>query len=236
MAMSLTHKLCTTSKVLYMDFDLVAPKADSWFAKMPICQRVPGINRNDRRMSALGIFYEMGVQAFIANIDNIIEKCDRTKGGGIDYMSGVYYKVDNMKVTTADYSALFNFLSTRYQYIVVDMGRLGSSDINDQLIKIISEIAYKSVVVTTCDRFETRDFRTKLLDTKIDLNKVAWLLNMCDTTNIDDKIKSNVSPAKFGMLIKDINMYGIREKFTRNKLNKDKLDLFINSVLFTGGR
>ena len=233
-AMSLAYKLYMTSNVLYIDFDIVAPKADAWFSKNPMRKLNNGMNTNDRRMSALGIFYEMGMNTFMANADYIIEKCDRTKGGGIDYLSGVYYKVDNFKLLTADYTALFNFLSTRYQYIIVDMGRLGSSDINDQLIKIISDIAYRNVVVTPCDWFETRNFKNKLIDSKIKLNNVAWLVNMCDTTNLDERIKSNIMPCDFGMVLRDTSMYGLREKLTRNKLNKDKFELFINSVLFTG--
>lgn len=236
MAMSLATKLCITSNVLYLDFDMVAPKADAWFNKMPLCQRVPGINPNDRRMTGLGIFYELGLQMFQNNFDNIVNKCDRTKGGGIDYLSGVYYRVDSFKVSTADYSSLFNFLATKYQYIVIDLGRLGSSDINDRLIKNITDITDKSVCITTSDIFEIRSFKAKLIEDSIDVNRLAWLINMCNSTNIDERIKSTIKPAQYGIMLTDTSLYGTREKFTRNKLNKDKLDLFINSALFSGRR
>ena len=232
MAMSLATRLCITSMVLYLDFDMVAPKADAWFGKMPLCQHVPCINKNDRRMTGLGIFYELGLQTFMSNFENIVNKCDRTKGGGIDYLSGIYYRVDTVKVTTADYATLFNFLASKYQYIVVDFGRLGSSDISDRLIKNATDIANKSVCVTTCDIFEARSFKAKLIENNINVERLAWLINMCNSTNIDDRVKNTIKPAQFGIMLTDTSMYGTRERFTRNKLNKDKLELFINSALF----
>lgn len=231
-AMSLAYKLSATSKVLYLDFDLVNPKADAWFSKYPICQNVPGINRTDRRMTGLGIFYEKGLQTFETYFNNIVCTCDRTKGGGIDYISGVYYRVDNLKLTSADYGSLLDFLATKYQYIVIDLGRLGGNDVIDQLIKSMTDIANKSIVVTTSDKFDVRNFRTKIAENNINIERIAWLLNWCDSTNIDDKTKNVISPAKFGIILKDSSIQGSREKFTRNKLNKDKFELFINSVLF----
>lgn len=232
LAMSLGYKLCATSKVLYLDFDLMTPKADTWFNKIPLCQKVPGISPNDRRMTGLGILYEKGIQTFINYFDAIVNKCEKTKGGGIDYLSGAYYRVDTVKLATADYGMLFNFLASKYQYIVVDMGKLGCSEISDQLIKAISDISDKSAVVTTNDKFDIRNFRVKIQENNIDINKIAWLINMCESTNVDDKIKQIIAPAKYGLILKDTSLYGTRELFTRNRLTKDKLDLFINSVLF----
>lgn len=231
-AMSLAYKLCATSKVLYMDFDMVTPKADAWFSKLPLCQNVPGVNSNDRRMTALGIFYEIGLQTFVTYADNILKDCEKTKGGGLDYLSGVYYRVDSMKILTSDYTTLFNFLGSRYQYIVVDLGKLGCSDIGDQLIKVITDISVNNVAVTTYDRFEVRNFKAKLVENKINMNNMAWLLNMCETTTVDDKIKQILAPSNYGLLLKDMSIYGTRQKFTRNNVNKDKLELFINSAVF----
>lgn len=233
MAMSLSYKLGATSKVLYLDFDLVAPKADAWFSKLPLCQHVPGINVNDRKMTGLGIFFEKGIQTFMTYFDNIVNECDRTKGGGIDYISGVYYKVDSNKLASADYTTFFNFLSSKYNYIVVDLGRLGSSDINDQLIKVISDISNKNVVITTSDRFEVRNFKMKITENQLRIQNIAWMLNMCEATSVDERVKKAVAPAKYGIMLYDQSLQGKRERFTRNKLNKDKLDLFINSVLFS---
>jgi hypothetical protein len=231
-AMSIAAKLCTTSKVLYIDFDLITPKADAWFNKLPLCRQVPGIDASDVKMTGLGIFYEKGIHTFSTYIDKIVNVCDKTKGGEIDYLSGVYYRVDNLKLSTADYTGFFNTLGSMYNYIIIDFGRLGSNDVNDMLIKTISDICIKNVVVTTPDKFEVRNFKTKLLENKLDLNKIAWLVNLCESTTIDDKVKQMISPSKYGMMLMDQNLHNKREKFLRNKLTKDKMELFINSVLF----
>lgn len=235
-AMSLATKLGATSRVLYIDFDIVSPRADAWFNIMPLCRRVPGINPQDRKMTGLGIFYELGIQVFQSNFENIVNTVDKTKGGGIDYLSGVYYRVDTIKLATSAYTELFNFIASKYQYIIVDLGRLGNSDINDRLIKIITDITDKSVCVTTSDRFDIRTFKTKLVESSIDASRIAWLINMCSSTNIDEKTKDIIKPAQYGIILTDTALYGAREKFTRNKLNKDKFELFINSVLFSGRR
>ena len=235
-AMSLATKLGATSRVLYLDFDIVSPRADAWFNIMPLCRKVPGINPQDRKMTGLGIFYELGIQVFQSNFENIINNVDKTKGGGIDYLSGVYYRVDTLKLATSAYTELFNFLASKYQYIIVDLGRLGNSDINDRLIKIITDITDKSVCVTTSDRFDIRTFKTKLVESSIDVNRIAWLINMCSSTNIDEKTKDIIKPAQYGIVLTDTALYGARERFTRNKLNKDKFELFINSVLFSSRR
>lgn len=235
-AQSIMQKLGTNTKVLYLDFDLVSAKADAWFGKIPLCKKVPGINVNDRRMTGLGIFYERGIQDFINNYDNIVNMIERNRTGAIDYVSGIYYRVDNVKVTTADYSTLLNYLGSMYDYIIIDLGRLGSSDINDRLIKLITDAAGKSVAVTTSDIFDVRSFRARLQENNIIIANIAWLLNMCNSTSIEDKIKQLITPAQFGLMITDTSMYGSREKFTRNKVNKDKLELFLNSALFSGRR
>ena len=232
-AMSLAYKLGMTSKVVYIDFDLVTPKADAWFSRLPLCKNVPGIDMQDRRMTGLGIFYERGFNFFKSNFSNIINNCGKTRGGEIDYLSGVYYRVDSNKLASADYSSLFDFLSKQYNYIVIDLGKLGCSDIGDSLIKAISDIASRNVVVTTNDRFEIRNFKTKIIDNKININNISWLLNMCESTIVDNKIKQIIHPAKYGLIIKDAALQGKREKFTHTKLNKDRLELFINSVVFS---
>ena len=57
-----------------------------------------------------------------------------------------------------------------------------------------------------------------------------------DIFYIDEKTKDIIKPAQYGIILTDTALYGAREKFTRNKLNKDKFELFINSVLFSSRR
>lgn len=230
-AMSMIYRLYTTSKVLYIDFDMMSANADAWFKKLPLCKKVPGVDPSDMRMTGLGIFFEKGFEAFRSNINNIVIGCDVTKGGRMDYLSGLYYRVDRDKMLRADYNSLFNLLGSMYQYIIIDLGKLGCSDVNDRLIKIVSDIAFKNVVVTTTDKFEVRNFKIKLGENKININNIAWLFNMCESTNVEDSIRQTISPANFGMILRDTNL-GKREKFMKDRMNKDKLVYFMDSVLF----
>lgn len=231
-AMTLANKLSLVQKVLYIDFDLVTPNADAWFSKMPICRGIAQIPSNDNRMTGLGIFYELGVETFEKYALGIINQCDRTKGGGIDYLSGVYYRVDSSKMYGANYTELFNFLGEMYQYIVVDLGRLGNSEVNDALIKAITDIASRNIVVTTHDKFDVRQFKQKITQYNLNLSSIAWLVNMCPTTTLDEKTKQAINPCPYGLILFDQTLNNSREKFTRNKLNKDRFDMFVNQSLF----
>lgn len=232
MAMSLLYKLASTARVLYLDFDLVAPNADAWFSKTPICRDIPGINPKDARMTGLGIFFEKGTSVFTAYVDRIINHVEKTKGGCVDYLSGAYYTVNRQKLYSADYSTFFNIIGGKYDYIIIDFGRLGSSDVNDQIIKAVSDIAYRSVVVTTSERFEVRNFMMKLSNNKFRPEGIAWMLNMCSGTNIDPNVRKTLDSFDSGMLFEDQSLRGTRDKFTRDRMNRDRLDLFINSALF----
>lgn len=228
-AMSLAYTLYAKSQVLYIDFDMVTPKADSWFSIVPLCERLPGVNRADRRMTALGIFYELGAQQFISNFDFIVSHRENTKGGGLDYLSGLYYRPDTMKMATADYTSLFNFLGQRYHYIIIDFGKLGCSEVGDQIIKNVSDIAYRNIVVTTPDKHEIRDFMSKINENSI--KNISWLFNLCGSTSLEDSTRRTLGNIKYGMIFKDPNMQGNREKFIRNRVNKEKFEAFITSVI-----
>lgn len=232
LAMSIITRISPTSKVLYMDFDMVSPNADAWFSRSPFCQGIPNVNK-DVRASALGIFYEKGLKTFESHMNKIISPIEKTKGGCVDYLSGLYYRVDKQKIINADYTGLFNLLGSQYEYIIIDLGRLGNSEINDMIIQVISEITFKNIVVTTPDRFEVRNFNMKLRANNMNLQKIVWLLNMCISNQIDQPVQKVLTSFKYGQIFEDPALRGTRDKFTRDRQNRDRLDTFINSALFS---
>lgn len=231
LAMSIISRIAPTAKVLYVDFDMVAPNADAWFSRTPFIQGIPNVNR-DNKASGLGIFFEKGVETFTKYVDKIIIHIENTKGGCIDYLSGVYYRVNRQKIFDADYTELFNTIGSMYEYIIVDLGRLGNSDVNDAVIREISNITYRNIVVTTADKFEVRQFNWKIGANKMDKSKIVWLLNMCTNPQIDPYILKLISGFKYGQIFEDQALRGTRDKFTRDRQNRDRLDAFINSALF----
>ena len=230
-AMSIANRLATQARVLYIDFDLVAPKADAWFKTNPLIRNVPEVEPNSTKATGLGLFIDKQVQYFLSNVNSLILKPIQTKNGCIDYLSGFYSKPDTIKLMSADYASFLNYCGNTYTYVVIDFGRLGSSDINDQLIKAFTDVAYRSVCVTTSDKFEIRTFRMKMGEARIDLNNVAWLVNMCERTSIEDTAKRAISPANYGMVPFDPDIYGKKLDFTKERLTRDKFNIFLEKVI-----
>lgn len=230
-AMSLAQKLSATSKVLYIDFDLVSPMADSWFKRSPILNNIPGTVNGSLHNTGLGLFIEQGVDTISRFTSKIIIPVSNTKGGGIHYLSGLYYRPDAYKLATANYDEFFSILGNNFQYIIIDFGRLGSSEISDQLIKAVSDISFKNIVVTTTNNFEIRNFKNKLNDLHIRLDNVAWLFNMCTTTALDHKVKELVKPCSYDMLPR-MEQYGAQENFLRVNLTRDRFGYFIDRTVF----
>ena len=231
-AISLAYKLSATTKVAYLDLDLMSPRADAWFNKSPAIVGIDGISGKRLQDTSFGILFESGIATVANNIGRIVIQAERTKGGGIDFMSGVYYRPDVYKVAAADYTSLLNILATRYNYIIADLGKLGSSEIQDSLIKEFSNISDTSIVVTTDDRFDIRDTRNKLSICNVDPMKTAWLINSSSTGTIDDKTRNLMGGVAYGILIEDTPIRGKREKLFKNRINSDKFNAFLNNAVF----
>ena len=230
-AMSLATKLASQASVLYIDFDLTSPKADSWFRKNPIIHNLPGID-NGPKATGLGILVDKQFKFFVENVHNIMIRYINTKAGYIDYLSGIYTKFDETKLAVTDFSALLDYCGNNYAYVIIDFGRFGSSNISNQIIKAFSEIAFKSIVVTTGDKFEIRTLRMRLNDNKVNMRNVAWLINMCVSTKIDDSIKQIIAPAKYSMVQFSPEIYGRKINFNQEPLLRDKFALFLDQIVF----
>jgi hypothetical protein len=225
-AMSIANKL-GQSRVVYVDLDIITPSADAWFC-------VPPIKSNDIHSSALGIFFEQGVQKFISSYPSLQTTISKTKTGVLDYISGVYYRVEPLKILTADFSGLLNYLGANYQYIIVDLGRLGNSDINDQIIKVFSDITNKNAVVTSANQCDIRNFNLKLQSNSINKKNIAWIINLSENTIIDNNVKQLIGQTKSAILEIDKEMCGKKMLFADSKArqNNDRFIMFMNNILF----
>lgn len=232
-AMSVASKLSGSTRVVYLDFNLVAPSADSWLRTSPIIKKY--------NMTAFNIFVEKGVDIIEENIKDIILKIDKTKGGGFDYFSGLYdiaHKFGEEAVANADFSGLLNMLSRHYDYIVVDLGTLGASSLVDSMICQISSTTKCNIAVTTSDQFEIRNFGNKLEGLSFTNTSVSWLINMCPTGNwqgVPQKIMDKyINKYKYAFLYDDPSIRGAREKFGNgnNRQNRETFDFFMMNSVF----
>lgn len=232
-AMSLCKMLSANARVLYIDFDLNSPCADGWFGKSPFCKQIPAVGNNPFKTTGLAVFYEMGASSFQQYVNSLIIKVDNTKGGGLDYLSGIYYKLADNSIAEADYSTLFNTLGRMYQYIVIDMGAMTNNGFTPGIAKAFNEISTRGLIVTSSDLFDIRNFRQRIKDNNLSLERLAWLINMCETDNdVTSKHKAIIDPVPYGMILRDYTVYGKREVFTHTKQNKDRFEFIVKSVLF----
>ena len=116
--------------------------------------------------------------------------------------------------------------------IIVDLGKIGSSEIQDSMISEFTAVSDNSIIVTTDDKFGIRNTRNKLINCKVNQSRASWLINSSLTGTIDDKVKSLMGNIPYGILIEDTAIRGRREKLFKNRLNSDKFNAFINNAVF----
>lgn len=232
-AISLARRLALTSKVLYIDLDLIAPKSDAFFNLPPILKDMPGFNdRNSRTYTGMGLFFEQGMNPLIHYREKSVIHVEPMKRGCLDYLGGVYYKLDPVKIMSADFGALLNYCGNMYNNVVIDLGRIGASDLTDKVIKAISDASMKSIGVTSADIVDIRLLRMKMMDAQINLNKVAALVNMSDSSKLDPKALKFISPSLYGVMPFYPDLYGNRRETFIERRSRDKFDNFISNVVF----
>ena len=236
-AVSLAYHLASNSKVVFIDMDLISAKSDSWFG-LPLLNQVDGIPSNSKRSTGLGVFFDRGFNYFSENYDKLILRKVKLKGGSIDYIGGLYFKIDPLKLASADFNGLLTLCKNNYDYVVIDCGRLGASELNDQLTCALANASYRSVAVTPSEFIEVRNFRNLMQECHIDITKIAWLLNMAHNTKVNDKMKNMLSATKYSQVPFMDNLFeltdnGYKKKhFMQEKMSRDKFSYFVNSCVF----
>ncbi len=228
-AVSIANKLVKSGRVLYLDMDISNPKADQWFSKVPIIKNLSDIPKEIFR-TGFGALLEKGATYVINNEANIFIRVINGKDECMDYFSGVYTSIDIIKLLAINFTELLNYLGARYDYIIVDLGRLGSSPIGNALIKMFSDIAYKNIIVTLNNKYDARAMRLKIEEEKINLGNSVWLLNISDSTKLDDLTVRSTQGAKILIMPKNMNMYGSMETFARYPHTKDRLADLVDQI------
>lgn len=229
MAMTLSHRFIG-KKVIFLDFDLVSPKADSWFGINPVCDSLVDIE-NPVDKTGVAALLNNGTNYVIRNFDRIVKRRISQRDFVLDYFSGIYNTPMSSKVYSVDYSLLFNFLSDRYDYIVVDSGRIGSSDAYDSVIRTINDMAYRNVVITLSDKFDIRTQKVKMDYANIDMSKSIWVMNMGDNNVITSDVKNMLGNIKMVKIAKVLNYYGIKKPMDiAVPMLKLKIDDIVKSI------
>ncbi len=227
-AMTIAETLSSTNNVVFIDLDMDMPMADAWFMKNPV------IEGNSMKNTGLAMFLEEGIGKIRDSLNNMnnLEYCGAlikvkiNRGGQLRYLSGIYYDIEEEKVYTANYSELFDALSEKFEYIIIDMGKLGRNRLSKRLYKAISDIAYKNIVVTENDVFEIRNFKARLDMLHIKTDNINWLINRSKTTAVADRIKTMLYGYKYGV-VPNVELQENVESFNKNSLTKSKFYLAV---------
>lgn len=233
-AISIARRLAMNNKVIYLDFDMVTPKADAMFRINPMCKNVPGFDSRNPKYTGLGLFFEKGFQFFAANYSRIFIPVEETKArsGLLHYISGLYVKPEAAKILIADMSSLLTVLGNTYRYVIIDFGRLGSSEANDKIIKLFSDASFRNVAVVTNDIFDIRNFKMKIGAAGIRPDNIAWAVNMSTTNSLDARSSQYIATPRFELIPFEPTLYGSRDTFLKARTTKEKLEHLINPIIF----
>ena len=228
-AMSIAQKLSSYGRVLFIDFDLVNPMADSWFMITPMIKGITGV-KEGKTNSGLGIAYEYGIDMLVKNLELCCRSYQQTKGGGLHYLSGVYYDVKDEKLASLNYSELLNKLGRSFPYIVIDLGKLGKHSLTNNLIKELASIAYRNVVVTQQNYFSIRQFKSRAKDIGLDIGTSKWVINFGNTRGLDDKVKEAIKDYDYVVLNRAVNM-GSKDGFLKNMSTRGEFEEYFERHL-----
>lgn len=228
-AMTIANR-CVGFKTLFIDFDFVNAKADSWFRINPISKGLDDIS-NLLHKTATSVLLEKGTEYLFSRRDELIYiKETKDKYTKLEYMPGVYYKFDEDLLYSVNFAEFFNTLGDEYDFIIIDCGRIGSCNVYDKVIKLLMDIAYKIILVTLNDTFDTRSMSIKIDDIGIDRRKVLWLLNLSDNLKYNEQTKKSIDNTKVFIFQKILQLYGTKINFNDVSLLKNAAISMIKEI------
>jgi hypothetical protein len=231
-AMSIAKSI-KDSRILIMDLDLMGGKMDVFTKLNPIIQDLPDIQQVFDKTS-LCSFVTKGYTYFNTYRDKIIRMVAETSlRSTIDYFSGLCGKLNTSKFVMTDFSPLLNDIGGIYDYIIVDLGKVGTSDTTDALIKMFTDISPKSICVTLNDGATCRNASVKLQLAGVDASKLHWVLNLAVTTAVDEMTKKSVGKSTYTVIPQEMRIYNNPQHITLNKVNtlKAKIQDLVEQVV-----
>lgn len=220
-------------KVLVIDFDVINPKLDGWYSLSPIIRELPEMS-NELKKTGFGSLIEKGLSYILDNEKLIIRNVEGKDGSKdrVDYMSGAYTKIDMYKLMAVNFSEFFNYYGNEYDYIVVDCGRLGGSEMANAIIRMLNDIAFKNIIVGLGNDIDSRTVALRMRAENIDGAKTIWVLNMMRRKILGEVMKKSVAYAADYMTIPFYpDIYGENIELDEYKDTRGYIDKLVNLVL-----
>lgn len=229
-AMSTAVKQGQNAKVIVVDMDITSPSFDQWTKKSPYVVSQPGVPK--MLQTGLGVLIKKGFKAFMVSA-NAIGTIQSNKSGAIDYITGLYGTVPSREIAAAQFSELLNYLGEKYDYIVIDSGRIGESFLHDSLIKELCSVAYANIyVVNGSSPLQINSAMVKIKNSGITLSRVSVLLNMCTNSGISEAVKKMLSGMKYEIMHAETELvFKNAPYFTDIALTKEKFEDILKDIL-----
>lgn len=229
-AMSIAAVIGQNNKVVVIDMDLATPNLDQWAGKSPYTASVSNIDKSLR--TGLGVLISKGYNAFMG-ASGIVKTMNINHAVTVDYVNGLYGKVTSLQIASADYESMLNHLGNEYDYIVIDSGKIGESELHDSLINSICCIASSNVYcVNGISPVQVNSAVVKLGNSGIDRSRVRAFVNRCTNSGISEVVKKLLSGMQISTMPADNNLiFKAGGYFTENRLTREKFTDIVKEVL-----
>lgn len=237
-AVSVASKLNKMGKsVCILDFDLVNPKVNSFFKGVnPLATLDDDYGLTKVEQSCMGALMEKGVPWFVEHRHEFISTVqeNRAKGGKrMDYFSGLYTPINMVRIIGLDYTELLNVLGNDYDYLIVDLGKIGASDIQDTLIRLFTRISLRATVVCHKDTDSLRNLLLKITANKLDTKKCVWFINMAKDSGTTPFIQHSFKDTPYKIMTFSNNIFGGGQLFSAGII-RGAFDEFVDELLLRG--
>lgn len=236
LAVSIARRLAINTSVLYIDFDMIAPNGDVIFKKAPIVDIRGGKN------TSLGAMSAFSSNLTASEIKGLAIEAEKTKGGRLDYFSGYHYKPADSIIANTDFQRMFDVLGEHYDYIIIDLGKIGASTFNNSIIQEIAKISYRTIGISNHDFFNVRAMIRTLGSMSINHKSIAWVINkvpenQVGTQNllslVHPKIIESLANCRVGAFADDLKLRGLPLDFSAgSRSNKLNFDMFLTQTVF----
>lgn len=200
-------KSLTLGNVLVMDFDLDSPKLDKYMQKNPILDLDL---QEPMQRTSLGYYLAKGVDSTnISLLEDIVQNVETRQVKRLDYFSGLYAPELLPKLITSDIGGLLTAYATKYDYIIIDLGKLGmSNSLTDIVVTSILRASTVPLVVTQNEVSDVRGMCLKLAHYGFALDSVYWVLNRSKTNVVNPNVSKLIKKAKKDVITLDIGVTG----------------------------
>ena len=190
-----------------MDFDLDSPKLDKYMQKNPILDLDL---QEPMQRTSLGYYLAKGVDSTnISLLEDIVQNVETRQVKRLDYFSGLYAPELLPKLITSDIGGLLTAYATKYDYIIIDLGKLGmSNSLTDIVVTSILRASTVPLVVTQNEVSDVRGMCLKLAHYGFALDSVYWVLNRSKTNVVNPNVSKLIKKAKKDVITLDIGVTG----------------------------